>query len=87
VWRARLSCGHHGRAYLYAEVQVTNEQDELRSALYHMLGDLKPMAERNPGATVHAGDFDALLATAKRLFPGSTTLMQLSPLGQDTTAG
>ena len=49
--------------------------------------NLRSAAEKNPDSAVDGADIDALIERAKRAYPHSDTIQQMTPLGDGTTVG
>lgn len=62
-------------------------REQIRQAVDRAVDNLKTLAERNPSATLQAGDFNRLLERAAATFPDMPALKDIGPVEGGTTMG
>ena len=66
---------------------MTDLRNEVAQSLELIVVNMKSMAEKTPSAAVHADDFNALLARAKKAFPDLPTIQDMKAIDGGTNLG
>jgi hypothetical protein len=66
---------------------MLDRRDEIKEVVTQTIANLKTLAERKPDAPIKGDDFNDLLADAKQVFPGLSTIQRMKPIDGGTTMG